>query len=256
MIQINDPKIDGLKDGAGNPIPATGRFSAGQSPDPRLSVDQANPTIHAGTGYPMCIPRTGDNATDVGGADPLCPQQNRPKPVTGHCPNFTDAAVVPLPASGDITQPAAAQAFCPEFVMPAPPQDTTTATPGPDARQQAPFEVGDFVNYAGTLVHSADGPDIVSAHTIEANVGIYTKPRSKPSYVARHPAASPPSSPVPSRSAPGSGRPRRRRACSATPRARSASPTATPASPATRPRRSPTPAPSRRPAVRAAWTTA
>jgi hypothetical protein len=135
----------------------------------------------------MCIPRVGDNATGVGGADPLCPQQNRPKPNTpgNHCPNFTDVGLVPLPNSGDITQPVAGQVYCASFVMPAPPQDTTTATPGPDARQQAPFEVGDFVNYSGTLVHGPAGaPDFVSAHTIEGNVGIYTKPGSKPSYMA------------------------------------------------------------------------
>jgi hypothetical protein len=176
IVQINDPKI-----GTTN----RGRFSAGQSPDPRFSVDQANPTIHAGTGFPMCIPAAGDNASGVGGADPLCPQQNRPKPAGNarHCPNFTDVATLP-PTSGEITQPAAGQVFCSQFVMPAPPQDLTTPTPGLDARQQVPFEVGDYVDYAGTLVHPASGPDFVSAHTIEANVGVYTKPGSKPSYLA------------------------------------------------------------------------
>jgi hypothetical protein len=33
-----------------------------QSPDARFSVDDQNPTVHAGTGYPMCVPRT-DPAT-------------------------------------------------------------------------------------------------------------------------------------------------------------------------------------------------
>ena len=36
-VQINDPN---------------GRFGRAQSPDPRFSVDDVNPTIHAGTGYP------------------------------------------------------------------------------------------------------------------------------------------------------------------------------------------------------------
>ena len=43
VLEINDPN---------------GRFGRAQSPDPRFSVDDQNPTIHAGTGYPMCVPRT------------------------------------------------------------------------------------------------------------------------------------------------------------------------------------------------------
>src|SRR3954465_5838375 len=61
VVEINDPN---------------GRFGRKQSPDPRFSVDDQNPTIHAATGYPMCVPRT-DPAT---GDDPLCPQINRPQP--------------------------------------------------------------------------------------------------------------------------------------------------------------------------------
>jgi hypothetical protein len=75
--------------------------------------------------------------------------------------------------------------------MAAPPANATTAMPlngshvQPDARQQAPFEVGDLITYAGTLMRDgASGPDFVSAHTIEANLGIYTQPGTKPSYVA------------------------------------------------------------------------
>jgi hypothetical protein len=70
-VQLNDPKIPGLHDSAGAD---TGRFSNGQSPDNRFSVDQDNPTVHAATGYPMCIPRTDPTVKD----DPLCPQKNRP----------------------------------------------------------------------------------------------------------------------------------------------------------------------------------
>ena len=57
-----------------------------------------------------------------------------------------------------------------------------TAT-DPDPRQQAPFEVGDHITYAGTLMHDGSG-DYISAHTIEDNVGIYTQPRTQPSYLA------------------------------------------------------------------------
>jgi hypothetical protein len=57
-VQINDPN---------------GRFGRPASPDGRFSVDDENPTIHAATGYPMCIPRVNPSA-----GDPLCPETNRP----------------------------------------------------------------------------------------------------------------------------------------------------------------------------------
>src|SRR6185295_655705 len=53
----------------------------------------------------------------------------------------------------------------------------------PDPTQQAPFEVGDHITYSGTLAHGSGG-DYISAHTIEANVGIYTQPGTQPAYVA------------------------------------------------------------------------
>ncbi len=165
VIEINDPN---------------GRFGRKQSPDPRFSVDDQNPTIHAGTGYPMCVPRTDPASAD----DPLCPQANRPKPVGAgrHCRNFTDAGVVPLPASGDLTQPPAGQAYCSMFVMPS---VASRAAADPDPRQQAPFEIGDHITWAGTLMKGAAGSaDLISAHTVEANLGIYTQPNTQPSYLA------------------------------------------------------------------------
>jgi hypothetical protein len=68
IIEINDPN---------------GRFGRAQSPDARFSVDDQNPTIHAATGYPMCVPRTDPATAD----DLLCPQVNRPKPqgAAHHC---------------------------------------------------------------------------------------------------------------------------------------------------------------------------
>jgi len=179
-VQINDPKITDPAFNGGVP---TGRFSAGQSPDERFSVDQGNPTIHAGTGYPMCIPRTDPAAGD----DPLCPQVNRPKAAAG-CRNFSQAGVA-LPASGELSRPAAGQVYCTQYVMKSVTDATRTATDA-DPRAQAPFEVGDFVNYSGTLVHDDaanpvnGGNDYVSAHTIEANVGIYTQPGTQPAYTA------------------------------------------------------------------------
>jgi hypothetical protein len=167
VIEINDPN---------------GRFGRKQSPDPRFSVDDQNPTIHAGTGYPMCVPRTDPATTD----DALCPQANRPKPAGAgrHCRNFTDAGVVPLPASGDLTQPPVGQVYCSMFVMKSVTDATRTAT-DPDPRQQVPFEIGDHITWSGTLIKQAAGSaDLISAHTVEANLGVYTQPGTQPAYVA------------------------------------------------------------------------
>lgn len=164
-VAINDPN---------------GRFGRPQTPDGRLSVDDANPTVHAATGYPMCIPRVKSDPTLPMATedDPLCPQANRPRPQQQtRCRNFTDAGVA-LPASGELSPAAAGQPYCSQFVMPAP-----GGASGPDSRQQAPFEVGDFISYSGTLINGPNGP-YVSAHTVEANVGIYTQPGTQPAYLA------------------------------------------------------------------------
>ncbi len=173
-VQINDPN---------------GRFGRKQSPDPRFSVDDANPTIHASTGYPMCVPRTNPAADD----DPLCPQANRPNlspvtvsgtvvpAVTGGCRNFSVSAIAP-PVSGELNPPAADQPYCSQYVMKS---TAARAATDPDPTQQAPFEVGDSVTFSGTLVQGAGSdPDYISAHTVEANIGIYTMPGTQPSYLA------------------------------------------------------------------------
>src|SRR4051795_13080632 len=49
VLEINDPN---------------GRFGREQTADARFSVDDQNPTIHAGTGYPMCVPRTDPASAD------------------------------------------------------------------------------------------------------------------------------------------------------------------------------------------------
>jgi hypothetical protein len=173
-VQINDPN---------------GRFGRAQSPDLRFSVDDANPTVHAGTGYPMCVPRTDPATAD----DPLCPQANRPNlvpvivnganvpAVAGGCRNFSVAGIVP-PRSGELAAPAAGQAYCSEYVMPTVAGRTAT---DPDPSQQAPFEVGDSITFSGTLIKGATpADDYISAHTVEANLGIYTMPGTQPSYLA------------------------------------------------------------------------
>ena len=184
-VQLNDPAISGL----GGSTAGTGRQSAGQSPDPRLSMDQNNPTVVSRTGYPMCVPRVAP-ATAVPGittaeTDPLCPQQNRPL-AAGGCRNFSQAGVVP-PRSGELSPPAAGQKYCSQFVFKDPsltgtPSFQVRAATDPDARQQVPFEVGDFVLFTGSLFTDTAG-SYISAHTIEASVGLYTQPGSKPSYI-------------------------------------------------------------------------
>lgn len=178
-VQLNDPKITA----AGDPANGTGRFSAGQSPDPRLSVDQNNPTILAGTGYPMCIPRTDPAAGD----DPKCPKVNRPRTpsapaqagVSQGCRNFGQAGVA-TPTSGELAAPFPGQVYCTEFVMPDP---ATRQPTDPDSRQQVPFEVGDHVVWAGTLVKDGGG-QYVSAHTVTADLSVFTQPGTLPDYLS------------------------------------------------------------------------
>jgi len=167
LLQINDPN---------------GRFGRVQSPDARFQVDDQNPTIHTMTGYPMCVPRTDPAASD----DALCPQRNRPKvnPNAAFfgCRSFADPAVnVVFPGGATFANPVAGQVYCSAFVMKAVNDPTRLATE-PDAMQQAPFEVGDAINWQGTLLQ--DGSGIISVHTIEANLGIFTQPNTLPAYVA------------------------------------------------------------------------
>jgi hypothetical protein len=163
VIQLNDP---------------TGEFGRAQSPDARFSVDNQNPTVHSGTGYPMCVPRT-DPAV---AGDPLCPQSNRPKPnpVSHACNNTFNLAV--LPKGGNLPGPAVGQVYCSQWIM-----DSVGTSPvvNGDPRQQAPFEVGDNITWSGTLIRGLAGAaDLISAHTVEAQVGIYTVPGTLPNYVA------------------------------------------------------------------------
>ncbi|MCF7700782.1 hypothetical protein [Loktanella sp. M215] len=123
--------------------------------DPRFMVDGENPTIMSMSGYPMCIPRAAN--------DPECPDANRPedagKPLSRFIMGPADLAIAP---AGSPPLPK-----CPAC-MP---------------EKQAPMRPGDYIIYAGTLAR--DGADIyISAHTIQANVGIYTQPGVAPAYIA------------------------------------------------------------------------
>jgi hypothetical protein len=150
LVQINDP---------------VGRFGLPHSPDPRYTADTGNPTVHATTGYPVCIPRVAPSAVD-----PLCPLGNRP--LNGD-PRFPTDPFLPTGAP------------LKRFNMPAPVNGQF-----PDARQQAPLRVGDWVSYSGTLFKiDAAGPNVpanmyISAHTLNAALGIFTAAGTPPAYVA------------------------------------------------------------------------
>lgn len=171
-VRINDPLGRfGLSHGA----PGSGATLVEPNYDVRFSMDEESPTIHAATGYPMCIPRTNPFSTQEGD-DPLCPQANRPR-----APNCTSLPA-PFPA---FAMPATGQ-FCTSFMMP-PPSGGISACTGvdcrPDPTAQTPFEVGDYIVFLGTLKADSRG-SYISAHTISASLGIYTTPGIMPAYLA------------------------------------------------------------------------
>lgn len=118
VIEINDP---------------LGRFGKAHSPDPRWSVDSDNPTIAAGNGYPMCIPRVAPPAID-----PDCPIYNRPLN-----PPIGDPAHDPFLQAGVPLQ---------AFSMPPKAAPNTAGDTTPDPWKQAPYMLGDYVDFSGILV--------------------------------------------------------------------------------------------------------
>lgn len=159
-LRLNDPEDGSIGTGRYG-LSNAQQFPAPNSdlryPDERFQVDQGNPTVHALTGYPMCIPRST--------GDPLCPDTNRPlDPVLNR----------PMKTFVMDTAPLA-----PPIKFGNPP---IKACPGCDSSKQAPFKVGDYVTYAGSLAKDAQGI-FISVHTMVANVGIYTKPGTDPAYV-------------------------------------------------------------------------
>jgi hypothetical protein len=178
-VQINDPAITT----AGDVAVGTGRYSRGQTPDARFQVDQDNPTIASITGFPMCVPRVVADPNIAGNPDDAA------------CP-VTQRRFVGDPAINCLN-PATAGLRCTNFTMKAP------GAGSPDPTIQAPFEVGDWVVYAGTLVQDCamtgcpgGGPTAgpwpaagaaatyISAHTINNNAAIYTAPGTNPAYVS------------------------------------------------------------------------
>src|SRR5512140_122751 len=167
-VQLNDPLVAAI---------GTGRYGRPTTPDPRFTSDQDNPTISSMTGFPMCVPRVLADPNIVGNPDdPLCPVTQRP--LVG---NIACAA------------PATAGVPCTSFTT-----NDPILLPGvpPVPTIQAPFEVGDYVTFAGTLVADPGvtaGPTAgpwpgiantyISAHTIVNNASIYTAGGTNPAYV-------------------------------------------------------------------------
>jgi hypothetical protein len=185
LVQLNDP---------------AGRFGRVMSPDPRFTADTDNPTIRAKTGYPMCVPRaippaavvplpSVDGQVPPAETDPLCPQMNRPlDPAKPTMPlgNFTLC-----------TPGAFALGSCRANTPPPPPigvlnNALATVVANSDATSQAPFQVGDYIEYSGTIQQDdslgtatgVPGAKYVSAWNVVGNVGIYTSPDAVPAYLA------------------------------------------------------------------------
>jgi hypothetical protein len=187
-VQINDPKLTyeiPNPDGSGTGvIISRGRYSAGQSADPRFTTDQGNTTVHAGTGVDMCIPVTppatysdqyGVGAAALPGVpdpyvntappgftftgldDPQCPEINRKRDPFG----LGLLAIFTMNGPGD---PAAADNPFPQ-----------------DPYAEVPFEVGDWVDVIATQEMDANGP-FMTATEVVGNLSIYTKPLTDPAY--------------------------------------------------------------------------
>jgi K319L-like, PKD domain len=180
-VQINDPANATALDQNG--VAGSGRYGRVTTPDDRFQVDQDNPTILAETGFPMCIPRVTADPNVAGNADdPQCPKTNRPI-YTG----VDTSGVTPqpaLPVNGG---------FYTLFRMDTPANVDALNGAGTcvrgacaDPRKQAPFEIGDYVTFAGTLIQDggANGGQYISAHTIVASLGIYTAQGVDPAYVS------------------------------------------------------------------------
>jgi hypothetical protein len=188
-VAINDPSNPSALDENG--VGGSGRYGRPSNIDTRFQVDQDNPTIEAETGFPMCIPRVAPYPAPgvvTSGIDPQCPESNRPR-VTAVGQNV---GVSPNPnalALGDVLR--IFRMDNPAFIGANGLGALCTFTPCADPRVQAPFEVGDYVSYAGNLVNRSGTPtaDVagaatyILAHTIVDSLGIYTATGVDPAYV-------------------------------------------------------------------------
>jgi len=149
--------------------------------DPRYTADTDNPTMSTALGYPVCIPAFNpvnpvtDPVTGLvipAAIDAKCPLYNRP--IVPNCPSFDPLTL--LPAFGG--QQAG---YCTTWLMDPPGAHAADPTKT-DPTLNAPLVIGDTIIFHGTMKADAKGP-YISAHTFEANLGIYTQPHTAPSYV-------------------------------------------------------------------------
>ncbi len=150
--------------------------------DKRYTADTDNATMHSALGYPICIPAVNPvnpivdpvtGATITPGIDPKCPMYNRP--IAPKCRNFDPVTLIPA------FTPEPAGTYCSNWVMDMPGAHAADGV-STDPNVAAPLVIGDTIFFHGTLKADANGP-YISAHTIEANVGIYTQPHTQPAYV-------------------------------------------------------------------------
>jgi hypothetical protein len=181
-VRFNDPVGRfGIVHGGPNSAPGTvDVIEPGY--DPRYTADTDNPTMHSALGYPVCIPafnpfnQTIDPITGLpipATIDAKCPIYNRP--IAPKCNSFNANTL--LPAFG--AQPT--NTYCTTWVMD-PPGAHALKADASDPTLSAPLVIGDTIGFHGTMKADAKGP-YISAHTIDANLGIYTQPHIAPSYV-------------------------------------------------------------------------
>jgi hypothetical protein len=165
-----------------DPVGRYGRQRTEGDQDPRFVVDDGNPTVHAGTGYPMCIPRVAPPTID-----PVCPIANRPidppaglagsaaafgggtgRPLTRFVMDTVNRAPVvpgaaPIVGSTDIIA-------C---------RNGLKAGQDCDSTQQAPMMIGDSVLIQATRAKDSspvNGGIFMSAWQVVDSAGIYTRP--------------------------------------------------------------------------------
>jgi hypothetical protein len=139
--------------------------------DPRFTADTDNPTMHSALGYPICIPAFNPTVT----MDAKCPIYNRP--TVPNCKGFD-----PLTGLPPFGAQAGVAGYCTTWVMDPPGSHTAAKPDATDPTLAAPLVIGDTIGFHGTLKADANG-SYISAHTIDANLGIYTQPHTKPAYV-------------------------------------------------------------------------